>query len=81
MVLHGRHLQMEMEKRTEAVCRKMAAVLLMCLLFGMSCLLSGCSKAKQQEGTSTDDDRIKVVTTIFPQYDFDQTDMQAAGQT
>lgn len=57
-------------KRTEAVCRKMAAVLLMCLLFGMSCLLSGCSKAKQQEGTSTDDDRIKVVTTIFPQYDF-----------
>ena len=57
-------------KTTAAVCRKRTTVLLMCLLFGMSCFLSGCSKAKQQEGTSADDHRIKVVTTIFPQYDF-----------
>ena len=53
-------------KTTAAVCRKRTTVLLMCLLFGMSCFLSGCSKAKQQEGTSADDHRIKVVTTIFP---------------
>ena len=44
--------------------------LLMCLLILMSCLLAGCTKAKPEDGTSPGEEKIKVVTTIFPQYDF-----------
>lgn len=50
--------------------RKFKTALLMCLLFLMSCLLAGCTKVNPQDETGRRDGKIKVVTTIFPQYDF-----------
>lgn len=57
------------KQRKKAGCRAVYAVCLLVLCF----LLQGCGKDKnigREGGSSTENDRIRVVATIFPQYDF-----------